>query len=185
MPVSLYEVSIPVFIRTLKNLRTFLKIGEAYADKNGIPHEKLLRARLHPTMKDLIFQVWRVSAHTVGFAIRVGGIEPPHFDDNENTFAELYVEIQKSIDFLEKVDRVAIDGKEGTDVVVKTGSGPIRWTSQDYLLKFAIPSIDFHFTTAYDLLRHNNVPLEKWDFLGHDLKDTLLDPKDYINDYRR
>ncbi len=185
MTISLYEISIPVFIRTLQQVSNFLKIGEAYADKNKITHESFLRAQLHPTMKDLIFQVWRVSAHTVGFAVRVGDLEPPHFDDNESTFEELYILIQKSVSFLEGVDRAVIDGKEHVDVVVRTGSGPIKWTAQDYLLKFAIPSIDFHWTTAYDILRHKNVPLEKWDFLGHDLKDTLLDPKDYENHYRR
>ena len=44
MPVSLYEISIPVFIRSLTNLAAILKKGEAYADEKGIPHSKLLES---------------------------------------------------------------------------------------------------------------------------------------------
>ena len=31
---------------------------------------------------------------------------------------------------------------------------------------FAMPNFLFHVTTAYDILRHNGVPLSKPDFLG-------------------
>lgn len=185
MPLSLYDISVPVYIRDLTNLSTFLKIGEAYADENGISHETLLRATLHPTMKDLIFQVWRVSAHTASFAIILGNTEPPHFDDNESTFTELQAMIQKTIDFLKSVDRAALDGKDDTEVVIRTGAGAIKFSALDYLLKFATPNVDFHLTTAYDILRHKGVPLGKWDFLGQDVKSGLLDPKDYMHVYRR
>jgi hypothetical protein len=35
-----------------------------------------------------------------------------------------------------------------------------------FLTEFAIPSFFFHFTTAYAILRHQGVPLQKGDFLG-------------------
>jgi len=35
-----------------------------------------------------------------------------------------------------------------------------------YLLHFAMPNFYFHVTTAYDILRHNGVPLGKVMFMG-------------------
>jgi hypothetical protein len=34
-----------------------------------------------------------------------------------------------------------------------------------YLLDFAMPNFYFHITTAYDILRHNGVPLGKTIFI--------------------
>ncbi|TIV75002.1 MAG: DUF1993 family protein, partial [Mesorhizobium sp.] len=36
-----------------------------------------------------------------------------------------------------------------------------------YLLHVAMPNFYFHVTTAYDILRHNGVPLGKQTFLGN------------------
>lgn len=51
-------------------------------------------------------------------------------------------------------------------MTVKFASGSHDFASQDYLLKFALPNFFFHVTTAYDILRHQGVPLGKMDFLG-------------------
>ena len=48
--VSLYDMSVPVYIRSLENLSNVLKAGEKWADENNVPHEKLLEARLAPDM---------------------------------------------------------------------------------------------------------------------------------------
>ena len=46
-------------------------------------------------------------------------------------------------------------------------SGPARADKgQDYLLLFGLPNFYFHLTTAYEILRHNGVPIGKRDFLG-------------------
>jgi hypothetical protein len=37
----------------------------------------------------------------------------------------------------------------------------------DYLLGFGLPNFFFHVTTAYDILRHNGVPIGKMDYLGN------------------
>ena len=39
-------------------------------------------------------------------------------------------------------------------------------TGEIYLLQRALPNFYFHVTTAYDILRHNGVPVGKSDFLG-------------------
>jgi hypothetical protein len=37
---------------------------------------------------------------------------------------------------------------------------------QAYLLGFILPNFYFHYTTAYNLLRHNGVAIGKGDFIG-------------------
>lgn len=39
-------------------------------------------------------------------------------------------------------------------------------TGTQYWLSFTLPNFYFHLITAYDILRHNGVPLTKQDFLG-------------------
>ncbi|TIX60882.1 MAG: DUF1993 domain-containing protein, partial [Mesorhizobium sp.] len=42
----------------------------------------------------------------------------------------------------------------------------ISMPGSQYLLYAAMPNFYFHVTTAYDILRHNGVPLGKAVFLG-------------------
>ena len=42
----------------------------------------------------------------------------------------------------------------------------MNFTGLEYLQRFALPNFFFHVTTAYDILRHNGVPLSKTDYLG-------------------
>ena len=48
--LSLYDASIPMFIRTLKNLSSFLDKAEAHAAAGGTPLGNYLEARLTPDM---------------------------------------------------------------------------------------------------------------------------------------
>jgi hypothetical protein len=49
---------------------------------------------------------------------------------------------------------------------MKVGGNELEFTSQRYLLQFALPNFFFHVTTAYDVLRHSGVPIGKRDYLG-------------------
>ena len=59
-----------------------------------------------------------------------------------------------------------MDGKEGAEVVLKSGGQSATFTGREYLLAFAIPNFFFHVTAAYALLRHKGVPVGKMDYLG-------------------
>ena len=48
--VSLYDMSVPVYVRALENLLNVLKAGEKWADENNVEHSKLIEARLAPDM---------------------------------------------------------------------------------------------------------------------------------------
>ena len=168
MPLSLYEISVPVFIRGFGNMSAFLEKGRAFADDNGMPHSTLLQARLFEDMGPLTAQIQRASDAAKLACVRVAQVAPVAMEDNEASFDELQARIAATVAFLDTVPADAMDGREAAEVVLQTRNGSLNFTATDYLLSFAIPNFFFHITTAYDLLRHNGVPLGKMDYLNGD-----------------
>ncbi len=166
MSLSLHEITLPVFIRAFRNLSAILKKGEAFADEKGLDHKELLEARLIEDMAPLTAQIQRASDTAKFVAVRVAGIENVPMADEETTFADLHMRIEKTIAILEAVEASAMDGKDETEVVLKTGSGSMTFTAREYVLGFAIPNFYFHVTTAYAILRQKGVPVGKMDYLG-------------------
>lgn len=166
MPLSLYSVSVPVFIRGLGNLSKNLDRGQAYADEKGIAHEELLSARIIADMHPLTSQIQRASDTSKFVPVRVGGLEAPSMADTEKTFAELQARIAATRDYLETVPEDAFDGREDKEVEMRFGTRSLKFSARDYVLGFAIPNFYFHVTTAYDILRMKGVPLGKLDFIN-------------------
>jgi uncharacterized protein len=166
MALSLYDISVPVFIRGFRNLSKNLAKGRAHADQNGMAHDELLNARLFPDMHPLIGQVQRASDTAKFVPGRVAGIKPPVMEDQEASFDELETRIRATVDFLKTVSADAFDGREEAEVTLRLGGNPVPFTARDYVLGFAIPNFYFHVTTAYAIMRHKGVPLGKTDFIG-------------------
>lgn len=166
MSLSLYDVSVPVFVRALRNLSEILEKGRAFADEKSIPHGELLEARLFSDMAPLTGQIQRASDSAKLAAVRVGQVENVPMADTETSFDDLQARIAATIAFLEKVPSNAMDGREAAEVVLKFGSLAKTLAAPEYLLTFALPNFFFHITTAYDILRHKGVPVGKLDYLG-------------------
>ena len=126
----------------------------------------LTAARLAPDMFTLARQVQLASDHAKGCPARLAGVPVPSFDDTEKTFPELKARIHKTLDFIGSLKPEQIDGSEGRDISLKAGPRELSFKGQEYLVLFALPNFYFHATTAYDILRHNGVPVGKLDFLG-------------------
>lgn len=166
MALSMYDLSVPVFIRGLGQLSYVLDKGQAHATAQGIDTETLVNARLAPDMFTLAGQVQSASDASKLGAARLAGITAPSFPDTETTYEELQARVAKTLEFLETIDRASIDGFERRDVVVKNRRGEMHFTADRYLLQFALPNFFFHVTTAYGVLRHSGVPVGKMDYLG-------------------
>jgi hypothetical protein len=166
MPLSLYDVSVPLFIRYLGNLSALLDKGRAHADANGLAHADLLEARLFEDMHPLTAQIQRASDGAKFTAMRVGQVEAPVMEDNEVGFDDLEARIARTIDFLKTVPANCMDGREAATIELKTPSTTLTFSGQDYVLGFALPNFFFHVTTAYDILRHKGVPIGKRDYIG-------------------
>jgi len=168
MPISLYSISIPVFITHLKTLQKLLTKGEKHAEDSGneLTKEKLVGAKLIADMGDLVYQIQRISDTSKGFAVRVAKIEAVSLVDEEKTLADLQTRIAKTITILESVKEEDVNGKENDEVILKLPSGELKFTGFTYATTFAIPNFYFHFVTAYALLRKEGVDVGKGDYLG-------------------
>lgn len=166
MSLSMYEASIPVFVKFLSNLSTILEKGATHAEAKKIEPSVLINARLAPDMYPLSRQIQIATDVVKGCAARLAGIEVPSYEDTEATFPELQGRIAKTVSFLQSVSPSQIDGSEERSVTLKLRGQDVTFLGQDYLLNFAIPNFYFHTTVAYAILRHNGVELGKMDFLG-------------------
>ncbi len=166
MSLSLYDITIPVFIRGMKNLSANLEKGRAFAIANGMAHGDIISARLFPDMMPLSAQIQRASDTARFVAVRVAQAEPKKMPDYEETFDELKGRIKATIDYLNQVTPDSMKGRENEPVVLKFGDKQIDFNSTGYILQFALPNFYFHVTTAYAILRHKGVPLGKLDYIG-------------------
>lgn len=163
MSFGMFEASVPVFVKSLTNMRDWL--DKAAGEK---PEKALIEARLAPDMRPLPAQYQMASDSAKNALARLTGTEAPSMPDTEQSFAELKERCDKTIAYLNGFDAGALDGSEDREVVLKfpNGSG-YRFVGADYLAGFALPNFFFHVTTAYAILRNAGVSLGKPDFLQH------------------
>jgi len=162
---SLYDVSIPVFVRGLENLDRILEKGAAWCAEQGVPESTLTGAQLAEDMRPLTAQIQFASDTAKGVVARIAGTQAPMADD-EQSIADLRARIAKTIAVLKAARRADFDGKEDATVELKTPNRTLYFTGTSYVLGFAIPNFYFHVTTAYALLRKQGVPIGKMDYLG-------------------
>jgi hypothetical protein len=166
MSLSMYQASVPVFLRQLTNLKAVLEKGAADAEARKIDPSVFINARLAPDMHALPRQVQIMTDTAKGAGARLAGVDVPSYEDTETSFPELQARLDKTIDFLKSLKPEQIDGSEERSITLKMRSGDITFTGQNYLLHFALPNFFFHYTTAYAILRHNGVAVGKMDYLG-------------------
>ena len=166
MSLTMSRASVPMFVQYLTNLSSLLDVAEAHAASRKIDPAALLGARLFPDMYPLTSQVQFACDFAKGAAARLAGIPAPSYQDNEKSFAELRARIAKTLAFIELVDASLIDGSETRDVKLNFGGRALAFKGEGYLIGYAIPSMIFHVTAAYAILRHNGVEIGKASFLG-------------------
>ena len=166
MSLSMYQASVPVFLRMLSNLTIVLDKTMAHVAARKLEPAALLGARLYPDMFPLIRQVQLAADFAKNSAARLAGVELPKFADTETSFEELKERIAKTTEFLKTLKPAQIDGTEEKEITFPVAGQPTTFKGQQYLFNSALPNFFFHLTTAYAILRHNGVELGKRDFLG-------------------
>jgi hypothetical protein len=162
----MYQASIPVFLRNLANLSAILDKAAAHAEENKLDAAIFTTGRLIPNMLPLTAQVQIMSDSAKGCGARLAGVDIPSYPDTETTFVDLQARIAKTVAFLQGLTAAQIDGSETRTINLKVGGNELSFSGQHFLLNFAMPNFYFHYTTAYDILRHLGVKLGKMDFLG-------------------
>ena len=163
MSFTIYDASAPIFVASLRNMKALL--DKAAAEK---PEADLIDARLAPDMFPLSRQ-FQIASDSAKNAIgRLAGIEAPSMADTEASFAELKDRCDRTIAFIESVDRAQLDGAEDRQVEIRFPNGMgYRFDGKTYLTGFALPNFFFHVTAAYAILRNQGISIGKPDFLQH------------------
>ena len=161
---SLYEITVPVFTRALRNLDHLL----AKAAESGLEEQSLLEARLAPDMLPLTKQV-QIACDTAKLAVtRIAQAEPRPMADEERSLAQLRDRIARTIDYVGEVNPSAFEGREAAEITLKFPNMEMTFTGQSLVTEFSLPNFFFHVTTAYGLLRMKGVQIGKMDYLAGD-----------------
>jgi len=166
MTISMFQASVPAFIRSLNNLAAILEKGAAHAQARKIDEAVLLGSRLFPDMFPLVRQVQLVSDTAKSGAGRLAGVGFPAYEDKEATFQDLIQRLRNTVSYLETLRPAQIDGGEDRTISWQSRSSTKSMQALPYLMNHVLPNVHFHVTTAYAILRHNGVEIGKKDFLG-------------------
>ena len=160
----MYALSVETFIPTLNALSALL--DKASAQKGG-EAEQLVGAQLAPDMFPLSRQVQIACDQAKSGVARLAGQEPPKYEDDEKTLADLKARIAKTLAFIETVPASAFEGAETRQIAfpLRDGMG-LQADGVRFLKDWALPNFYFHVVTAYDILRHNGVEIGKQDYLA-------------------
>lgn len=167
MALSLYEITVPTFQQTLGALAGVLEKGEAHAAEKGMAVDEWAGARLFSDMAPLSFQVQQTAHHSVGALAAVQkGVFAPDITSPPEKFADLKQTVANALEALARYSPADVNALEGGDMRFEFRERVLPFTAENFLLSFSMPNFYFHAATAYDIFRHNGVPLGKRDFMG-------------------
>lgn len=166
MPLSMHQASVPVFVRALTSLKAVLAKGAAHATARKIDESAFMQARLAPDMFPLPQQVQIATDMARGGAARLAGSEPPKYEDDESSFADLIARVERTLAYVQALPAAQFEGAETRQITRPVRGQPKTFTGVNYLQQFILPNLYFHATTTYALLRHNGVEVGKSDFIG-------------------
>ncbi len=150
----------------LGSLGSILRKGADHAAGLKVAESVLLDSRLYPDMFPLSRQVQIACDQVTRGGARLAGVDLPSFPDTETSFAQLIERTEKANAFAQGLASEMIDGRSEASITVPVGGGAeMTVSAREFLLGFVVPNLYFHAATAYDILRHNGVPLGKRDFL--------------------
>lgn len=167
MSNSLYDISVGSYLQALSGMTTVLDKGAAFAADKGLNVDDFVPSKLHDDMLPFLFQVNCARMHSIDAlaSLKSGEFIPPK-SVTQRDYKGLQQMIADSIDELKEVSADEVNSAQGKTVIFKFGEREIPFTAENFILSFSIPNLNFHTTTAYDILRMHGVPLGKGDFLG-------------------
>jgi uncharacterized protein len=170
MNISMHNASVGVYLKILGNLNTMLEKAEKWTADRKIDPNAILLARLAPDMFTFTRQVQIATDMAKGTAARLAGEEPPRYEDNETSLADLRARVAKTIAYLQSLKAEAFAGSETRAITLKLGPPgkqlEMNFVGLDYLQGFGTPNVYFHFSMVYALLRHNGLEIGKRDYTG-------------------
>jgi hypothetical protein len=166
MSLSMYQMSVPLFINHFEMWSGILLKGESFAEKRKIDQEILVNGRLAPDMYPLARQI-QIGTDMVRKGIaRLASVDAPSYEDDEVTFSDLQGRIKNTIKFLQDIKPEQMHGSEDKAIAFSIRENEFSYEKgSDYLTQWIIPHFFFHMTTSYNILRSNGVKLGKRNFV--------------------
>ena len=167
MATSIYDLSVPTFLQTVRAMAGVLDRAAAHCAETGADPDDFVHARLFDDMAPFHFQIRSVAHHSVGAleGVRSGLFHPPAAV-GPLPYADLQAMVARTDETLRAFDAEEVNGWAGKDVAFQIGERKIPFTAENFILSFSLPNFHFHATTAYDILRSKGVPLGKRDYMG-------------------
>jgi hypothetical protein len=167
MSTSLYDLSVPTFLQTMRAVGGFLgRAATHFAETGGDP-DSIVNARLFDDMAPFHFQIEAAWHHAVWGveALKTGEFTPPGLV-GPVPFVELQAMIAKGERALEAFTPDDINACAGKALDLQIGPRRLSFTAESFILSFSLPHFHFHAVTAYDILRSRGAPIGKRDYEG-------------------
>jgi hypothetical protein len=164
--MSIYAITVPCFAQMLRSLQGLLSKGEAHASELAYDSQNLLDARLAPDMHTLATQI-RFACTQAQESVQRLTHQPLPVLSTPVTLSETHGLIEQTLQALALADRELIDSSERVVSIELPDGAIFDMTAHEYAVNWAIPQFYFHLMTAYNILRHNGVPLGKADYVPH------------------
>lgn len=161
----MYHMTVPVYIKYLRNLRAILERAEEWKKEKKIEDATILGTRLAVDMLPFVAQVRIASDNAKGTAAQLAGVTPPKMADTETTLAELAKRCDDTVIFLEGLKPEQFEGAEERKITLSYFPGKY-FLGKEFIQEYGIPNFFFHVVTAYDILRHLGLPIGKSDYVG-------------------
>lgn len=167
MAVSLYDLSVPTFLQTMRAIGGFLDRTAAHCANAGGTVDDLVTARLYPDMAPFHFQIEAAWHHAIWGveALLTGEFTPPNLEGNVS-FARLRAMIAEGERQLMAYTREEVDACAGKPLDMQIGPRRLAFEAESFILSFSLPNFHFHAVTAYDILRSRGMPIGKRDYEG-------------------
>jgi uncharacterized protein len=166
MLVSLYDASVPVFLRYVERLVALLDAAANFAKAQDRSIDELLAAKLAPNMLCFERQVFVA----VSFALRTCFPlidEPiPPYGQFPESLEGLRARLDRTMALLRTLQPAQFIGAEDRTLESQVGDALVRLKAPEFVFLYALPNFFFHVTAAYAILRSQGVPLGKEDFDG-------------------
>ena len=164
--MEMYEMSVPRFKKILLIVSKLLKKTTKQIEQKKIHDGLILTAKLAPDMFNFTRQIQMSTDFIKNGTGRLAGVDLMRMDDNEKSFDELHTRIIQTISYLNKITPEQINGTEQKEINFSSGKVNFNFKGFDFLQSFVFPNVYFHVTSAYAILRNNNINVGKKDFLG-------------------
>lgn len=167
MSTSLYDLSVPTFLQTVRAVGGFLDRTVRHCTDTGADPEGFVNERLYPDMAPFHFQIEAAWHHAVwGLeAARTGAFTPPALV-GPVPFAALRAMMSRAEAALVALVPDEVNRWAGRPLDLQIGPRRLAFTPETLILSFSLPNFHFHAVTAYDILRSRGVPLGKRDYEG-------------------